>query len=277
MLSKVETRGKITKSIRTFYEEYSFPGYEDFDDLYSLIQKAERSIYAKLLDQQLPCAANILEVGCGTGQLTIFLSIKNRKTIGIDLSRNSLMKGMEFRDKFNLKNAKFLQMDIFDIAFKNESFDYIFCNGVLHHTYDARGGFEILCNLLKKDGYIAVGLYNKFGRFITNFQKSIFKIFKKNIEKKDNEKKAVWFMDQFRNPFETGHSVGEVLEWFEENRIKYINSIPKISFSEEFSMEEKLFQEHQKGTKIEHLFSQLGWIFTKFREGGLFIMIGKKL
>ena len=36
------------------------------------------------------------------------------------------------------------------------------------------------------------------------------------------------------------------------------------------------FEEHELGSYLEHLLIQWGWIFTKGREGGLFILIGQK-
>ena len=40
----------------------------------SLIDKANKSIFAKFLDEQIKFGSKILEVGCGTGQLSNFLS-----------------------------------------------------------------------------------------------------------------------------------------------------------------------------------------------------------
>ena len=42
------------------------------------------------LDNELPYSSNIIEIGCGTGQLSNFLSRYNRTIIGTDISLNSL-------------------------------------------------------------------------------------------------------------------------------------------------------------------------------------------
>jgi len=39
-----------------------------------------------LLNDAIPFGARVLEVGCGTGQLSIFLSLANREVIGADLT-----------------------------------------------------------------------------------------------------------------------------------------------------------------------------------------------
>ena len=64
--------------MKSFYEETPFPNYDDFDSVGSLIEKARQGRFAKLLDDQVPPGTRILECGCGTGQLTNFLSIANR-------------------------------------------------------------------------------------------------------------------------------------------------------------------------------------------------------
>jgi len=46
----------------------SFPNYDDLDSVGSLIEKARRGVFAKLLDDQIPFGAHVIECGCGTGQ-----------------------------------------------------------------------------------------------------------------------------------------------------------------------------------------------------------------
>jgi len=39
----------VSRKVRAFYEECSFPGYEEFDTPFDLLEKAGRGIYARLL------------------------------------------------------------------------------------------------------------------------------------------------------------------------------------------------------------------------------------
>ena len=71
--------------------------------------------------------------------------------------------------------------DIFDKIFEYEIFDFVWCNGVLHHTKNPYEAFKNIIPWLKKNGYIFVGLYNKIGRFRTKFRKYIYKFFGKEI------------------------------------------------------------------------------------------------
>ena len=276
---------KVGRRVRGFYEHCSFPGYEDFEDIGDLVSKANRSRYARLLDEQVRYGTRILDAGCGTGQLPIFLSLTNRKVLGIDFSLSSLRKGMDFKRRFKVPDADFIQMDLFHLGLRRETFDYIFSNGVLHHTADARGAFRSLCELLRPEGYFILGLYNTYGRIFLDLRRWLFKLTAGQFKRLDyfmrqrwmgDEKKEIWYQDQYRHPHEKKYTVGDVLQWFAENRIEYVNSVPKIRLGERFAPTENLFEGHSPGTGVEQVLKQLGWVFTQGKEGGFFIIIGKK-
>ena len=68
----------ITDKVKGFYEKTPFPNYDDFDSISTLIEKSCKSLFARLLDEQIPLGAKVLEAGCGTGQLSNFLGIAKR-------------------------------------------------------------------------------------------------------------------------------------------------------------------------------------------------------
>src|SRR5215475_8421969 len=63
-----------TDTIRRFYEYAPFPGYGPRDTLTALYSPAERNKFAHLLDAAIPGDARIVEVGCGTGQMSLYLA-----------------------------------------------------------------------------------------------------------------------------------------------------------------------------------------------------------
>ena len=278
-------RKTVGKKVRQFYEGCSFQGYDDYDSPTELMEKAQRGIYAKLLDEQLPLGARVLDAGCGTGQLAIFLSMARRDVVGIDFSWGSLSKGNAFRKKFTMKHVDLAQMDLFQLGLKEESFDYVFSNGVLHHTADPYGAFKNIVRLVKPGGFITIGLYNTYGRLFLDMRRMIFNLTRDKLARLDyfmrqrklgDEKKRVWYMDQYKHPHEMKMSVSEVLHWYRENGIEYINSVPKIKLGDTFTAADKLFEPHDPGTALENWLCQVGWIFTEGKEGGFFLTIGRK-
>lgn len=275
---------KINKE-KSFYEEYPFPNYEDFDNSSSLIEKAKKSQFALQLFDELPFNSRILEVGCGTGQLTNYLALSQRQVVGIDLSFNSLMIGNNFNKNKSNGKSIFMQMNLFKPAFKENSFHTLISNGVLHHTPNPIEGLRIISLLVKKGGYIIIGLYNKFGRIYTNLVRRILKLSENafryldpHLRRKDISelRKQIWFLDQYKNPVESSHTFDEMLKAFDELNIEFISSIPSMDLSGNSSLNHNLFLKSSRGTKVSRILSQLGLLFKLNNEGGFFIMIGKK-
>src|SRR6188472_2916388 len=84
-----------TEAVRRFYDRAPFPGYPPRDSLQALRLRANRNIFARLLDRAIPCDARIVDVGCGTGQMSLYLARADRTVIGADLTRASLQLGAE--------------------------------------------------------------------------------------------------------------------------------------------------------------------------------------
>ena len=195
--------------------------------------------------------------------------------------------GYNFASENNINNVTFINADIFDDVLEDEIFDFVWCSGVLHHTKDPFLGFKIIQKSLKPNGYILIGLYNKYGRFRTFVRQILYKIFGRklimfmdpylrSLNKKTSQRKInSWIRDQYEHPVEQSHTFDEVLKWFDDYDIEFINSIPSIGGDENNSY----FKQNGsgRGNAISRIFSQIKMIFGRLGgEGGLFIMIGKK-
>ncbi len=276
----------VTEIVKAFYEETPFPNYDDHDSLSSLIDKSRRGLYARRLDEAIPYNSNVLEVGCGTGQLANFLGISCRRVIGSDICMNSLKLGEAFRKQHGLARVRFVQMNLFRPAFKPEQFDVVLCNGVLHHTADPRGGFRQLVELVKPGGHVVVGLYNRYGRLLTDTRRSWFRatggrarwidpILRGSDESHD--KRRAWFADQYRHPHESKHTSGEVLAWLDAAGLEFVRGVPAMRCEDDGLEGESLFQPQPRGTALDRLVAQAAQIVAPGqREGGFFIMIGRK-
>ena len=280
-----EIKDSETNKVTNFYKETPFPNYKENDDRQTILEKGNKNFLANQFKKFIGHKKNVLEVGCGTGQLSIFFSIgANNNIVGLDPTIESLKLAKNFSDKNNITNIKFVNADIFDDVLSDNYFDLIWCNGVLHHTKDPYGAFEILVKSLKKEGYLLIGLYNKIGRVRTIFRKYIFKVFGRkildkidptlrNLKLDENEKNA-WIRDQYSHPIESLHSIDEVLNWFDKNNITFISSIPSTDFDYNYN---DIFKKKSPGTFFSRILNQISMIFNSLgSDGGLFVLIGKK-
>lgn len=275
----------VTDIVKSFYEKTPFPNYEEFENISDLVEKARKGFFARWLNEQVPFNIRVLEVGCGTGQLSIFLSTAHRFVFGTDICLNSLKLAQVFKKENDLERVGFYQMNLFRPIFKEESFPLVICNGVLHHTSDPFGGFQSISRLVKKGGYIIVGLYNKYGRITTDIRRIIFNISGNRFKFLDSRlrnkdigklKRLTWFKDQYKNPHESKHTFGEVLSWFDKTGFDFVNSIPKLKALSFFTEKERLFKVNPRGNWFDHFIVQTGLAFTGSKEGGFFVMIGKR-
>ena len=69
--------------------------------------RAERSEFARLLDRAIPGDATILEIGCGTGQMSLYLARADRTVVGADLTRASLQLGGAAARRFGVERGAF--------------------------------------------------------------------------------------------------------------------------------------------------------------------------
>ncbi len=275
----------LTERVKAFYEETPFPDYAENETRETLASKARRNLFVHALDAELPPDAIVLEAGCGTGQLTNFLGLSpGRRVFGGDICRNSLRLANEFRERQGIANAAFLQMNLFRPPFRPDSLDAVISNGVLHHTGDAGTGFTRLLRVLKPGGVIVIGLYNFYARLVTLARRRAFARFGATAYFLDrrvlpgalNEsRRKAWFRDQYQHPHETRHSIDEVLGWFDQNNVEFLTSIPRAD-GRAFTNTTSLFEPRSRSASARRLVVQLKMLLSGGRDGGLYIMIGRK-
>jgi SAM-dependent methyltransferase len=242
--------GDITQLVKSFYEAHPFPGYDESDTAQTMVEEARAGIYARQLGEQIPFNGRVLEVGCGTGQLSNYLGIAARTQFGADLCLNSLRLAEGFRSRQRLNHVRLVQMNLFKPCFAPGSFDVVLCNGVLLTTSDPEGGFRSIARLVKPGGHIVIGSYNTWGRLGVDARRVFFRLTGGRMRWVDPyirkvrmspEKEDAWFHDQYLHPNETKQSMGEILGWFDRAGIEFVNAVPKTTPWESYTEGEQLF------------------------------------
>ena len=109
-------------------------------------------------DTTYPDGSLVLEAGCGVGAQTVTLAHNSpgARIISVDISENSLAEARRRVEKAGCTNVEFRQADIFNLAFKPESFDHVFVCFVLEHLGRPVEALRSLKTFLKPGGTITV-------------------------------------------------------------------------------------------------------------------------
>ena len=166
---------KSTNKIVEFYEKQPFPGYKLSDNKFSILETGNKNLFLNQFKKLIGQNKDVLEVGCGTGQISNFLAVgTNNRIASLDPTLRSLKIAYSFSKKNNIKNITYVNADINDKILKKDFFDFIWCNGVLHHTESPYESFQTVVSTLKPGGYIVLGLYNFLGRIRMKFRKYLY-------------------------------------------------------------------------------------------------------
>lgn len=269
-------------AVRRFYEQTPFPAYPPRDSLLWLRARAERSDFARRLDRAIPPDARIVEVGCGTGQMSLFLAQRERVIVAADLARASLQLAAAAARRFCLERVQLVETDLLSPGLRPGAFDVVYSSGVLHHTPDPRAAFARLARLARPGGMIVLGLYNAFARLPMRLRRAMARASGYRVipfdpvlrdRQQEPERRAAWLRDQYHHPEEHRHTLAEVQRWFAENGVEYVRAYPSALLDEDDS---ELFARAPDNWRLEGWLAQLRWMRTLGHEGGLFITVGRR-
>ena len=100
----------------------------------------------------------VLDVGCGAGRFAEIALNAGANVVAMDYSRavDACYNNLRHFSTLNV-----IQADIYSMPFAEESFDFVYCLGVLQHTPDVEKAFMALPHLVKKGGVLCIDIYEK--------------------------------------------------------------------------------------------------------------------
>jgi 2-polyprenyl-3-methyl-5-hydroxy-6-metoxy-1,4-benzoquinol methylase len=201
-----------------------------------IIREYQRNLYDSFLPEIISNSLKgkkVLDAGCGTGDLSFWVSKKGATVTGIDISEKAIQIARK------RMKGRFVVSDIADMK---GTYDMVMCVGVLHHNKNPGKLFSKLAGLTKKGGRIVIGVYYKYGRirhklkrFFVHllagpevkrrvetayqlFYRDLWKI-RKNVPKLARQVDVI-IADQFAHPIESSHSKSEIRKWFTDNGVE---------------------------------------------------------
>ncbi len=105
---------------------------------------------------------SVLEVGSGAGRFTEILMDSNPILFTIDSSEAIYVNFDNNKKHKNIENSFFIKNSVEKDIFKDNSFDYVFCYGVVQHTKNLFQTLDYLIEKLNHNGILSVDFYRKW-------------------------------------------------------------------------------------------------------------------
>lgn len=148
----------ITERVIDMYSQYPYPLVGTHRDMFKDL------VYPFI--KELGNVRSILEAGCGTGNVAIAMAqlLPEARIVGIDLTEESLRIARESAAKMNLRNIEFRRSNLLSHEPELGSFDFVHCQGVIHHLSDPKQGLKNLYKYLNPGRHAYIWVYMLLGR-----------------------------------------------------------------------------------------------------------------
>lgn len=103
---------------------------------------------------------DVLDLGCGAGLDVVRFARVGARTCGVDLSRVPIALALQYVAVAGCA-ATLVQADAARLPFRDESFDLVFCHGMLPFARDCRGIVAEIWRVLRYEGTAIMMAYNR--------------------------------------------------------------------------------------------------------------------
>lgn len=262
-------RESRAREVEAFYTRHPFPGYAPGDDGPTLLDRSRRAPFLVALDAAIDARATVVDCGCGTGQLAAFLALAGprRRVFALDGCRASLACADEFRSRAQIANLQLVRADLFDLPLTERSFSVVLSRGVVHHTPDPERAIAAIARLVAPGGFLVLGFYETWARGLHVLRRALGRVLRSELRALDpvmrradldEEKKRIWFADQYRHPLEHILPLPQVVGALEDSGLRVVRTIPPAAEGA------SLFEADPRASAAGHFALRLGW----FLRGG---------
>lgn len=239
-------QNRLLQKTTEHYQEFPFDFLTEEDE--SQIELHQPKPFLKFVEDYISAGTRVVEVGCGPGRGTMFLDKLGTDLLAIDIAPGSITLARR-----RAPNTVFIQATNTQLPIKNNVFDVVVSDGVIHHTPDAYQSFCENARVLKGNGMLYLGvyrrkryyyyIYNHIGRPVRWLEKRTWgKVFISLtllplyyvVHLFKSRGKRTWlgaqnfFYDYIITPQASFHTREEVTEWGIKNQLELIDYVENV-------------------------------------------------
>jgi ubiquinone/menaquinone biosynthesis C-methylase UbiE len=148
---------EFTQRDIAFHRDTAASYDEEITEVYSVYHRYLLEPYIDRLRAVLSPPRRALDVGCGTGVVSIVLANRDFEVTGIDHSEEMLAIAREKAVREGvIDRCTFLTGDVRDLPFGDGEFDCVTCQGLLHHLEDIEPCVREMARVLRSGGALYI-------------------------------------------------------------------------------------------------------------------------
>lgn len=122
------------------------------------LRRFYNSLLGNLILPHVTPNSRLLELGCGTAQLSLSLAPKVKEVVGLDISDEAFKIARRESERLNIHNVSFTKADCRNVPFSQE-FDVVWSAGLIEHFFD--NDIDIVkqhLKAVKRDGVVVMSV-----------------------------------------------------------------------------------------------------------------------
>jgi SAM-dependent methyltransferase len=172
---------------------------------YAVARKTERA--KKYRD------SDVLVAGCGAGARVFDRYFEGANVTAVDQSARAIEFVRQGFEKLGVEPPKLVCADLLEVDLPADTFDYVLCYGVLHHTVDPERVLSKLADACRPDGTVEILVYNR--RSLVRVERSILEAVLDAVPlgrlvPEETKRRFEWW-DKYENPLWRTYTVEEAV------------------------------------------------------------------
>lgn len=111
----------------------------------------QKTLHQWVNDQHFSTGSKVLEAGCATGAITHYINQQGANSTGIDADKNMIRMAQH-----KYPEIPFIEADIFDLPFAENSFDAVIATSLINIIDDKVAAIKQLVKVCKPEGQISI-------------------------------------------------------------------------------------------------------------------------